>query len=367
MCVTHFFQTNSITPEWNPNLLPNHLLGNDSDINGQSSIFAGGRRKGTTNRKSGGGNEGTSSFWYLIGPASDFPSAWACCTCQSNTAKSTVKTLWALTWTSLGPVSEPVHCLTEGAGNKGEVLTDLWLSLTSGSEVGGNLPGKFLGAVQLISETKEVQFGMSFFLKPNALGERTIFSLSQSILPLTSCHGHTSNPTKHIPKHSPIFSPLGRSSQFFSLTLLACYSPRKILGKQTMHSFLMKWDNTGSSEISAECPSCVGHSAQAESVLHWLLTLLLADLGLIPGRCSWVCLFFKCLNAYSHNVHKSVMLEKIYPLITQHSQPPSLGSRPSLFKRREKLLWKLPQIFFFSFLQWNIFVSMHKPQERSSV
>lgn len=40
------------------------------------------------------------------------------------------------------------------------------------------------------------------------------------------------------------------------------------------------------------------------------------------------------------------MLEKIYPLIIQHRQPPSLGSFPSLFKRRKKLLRKLPQHFF---------------------
>lgn len=91
MWAAHFFQTNSITPEWNPNLLPKHLLGNDSDINGQSPIFTGGRRKGTTKRKSGGGNEVTRSSWELVGPVSDFPSAWTCCTCQSNTAKSTVK------------------------------------------------------------------------------------------------------------------------------------------------------------------------------------------------------------------------------------------------------------------------------------
>lgn len=91
MCVAHFFQSNSITPKWIPNLLPNNFLGNDSDIDGRSPIFAGGRRKGTTNRKSGGGNEVMGNFWGLVGPVSDFPSACACCTWRSNSTKSTDK------------------------------------------------------------------------------------------------------------------------------------------------------------------------------------------------------------------------------------------------------------------------------------
>lgn len=45
------------------------------------------------------------------------------------------------------------------------------------------------------------------------------------------------------------------------------------------------------------------------------------------------------------------MLTKIYPLIIQHSQPPSLGLFPSLLKRRKNLLRKLPQrVFCFFFL-----------------
>lgn len=188
------------------------------------------------------------------------------------------------------------------------------------------------------------------------IGERTIFLLSQSILPLTPCPCHASNTAEHIPKYSPIFSPLGRSSQYFSLILLACNSPGKILGKHKQCTDFWWGEITlVPGRFQQNAPAVFDISeAQAESVLHWLLMLLLAHLGLIPHRCPWICLCyeaqsFNCLNAYLHNVHKSVMLKKIYPLINQHSQPPSLGSCPSLFKRRKKLLWKLPQIFFFSF------------------
>lgn len=161
---------------------------------------------------------------------------------------------------------------------------------------------------------------------------------------------------KHIPTRSPTFSPLGRSSQVFSSTLLACYSPGKSLGKHKWCPAVW-WGaiTLVPGRFQQNAPAVFGlGKAQAESVLHWLLTLLLDDLGLIPRRCPWICLCceaqsFNCLNAYLHNVHKSVLLKKIYPLIIQHSQPPSSGSCPSLFKRRKKLLWKLPQHFFFLF------------------
>lgn len=73
----------------------------------------------------------------------------------------------AVIWTSLGPVSEPIHSFTErkDKNSRGEMEEEIgarvryWLIRKDilflwpghSSEVGGSLPGKFLGAAQLIS------------------------------------------------------------------------------------------------------------------------------------------------------------------------------------------------------------------------
>lgn len=161
---------------------------------------------------------------------------------------------------------------------------------------------------------------------------------------------------KHCWTRSQIFSHLLSSWEkfpIFQLNLAGLQFPWKNLGKtQAMHKFLMRWDNIRSRETSAKCPSCVWHqwspgrkgsaltsnapfgsSRPYPTQMSMNLPMLWSTILQLPK-----CIFTQC--------SKSVMLKKIYPLINQHSQPPSLGSCPSLFKRRKKLLWKLPQFFF---------------------
>lgn len=181
------------------------------------------------------------------------------------------------------------------------------------------------------------------------LGERTIFSFLHSILPLAPCHCHTSNTIiKHIPKHFPDSSPHGRSSQLFSSTLLFSYSPGTSLGKQTPRTAFWWGEITlvpGRFQQNATAVFDIG-KARAESISLWILALVLAELGLILKQPSMYLTMLWGTILQLPNVHQSVMLKNIYPLLIQHSQPPSLGSCPSLFKRRKKLLWKLPQHFF---------------------
>lgn len=236
-----------------------------------------------------------------------------------------------------------------------EVLTDLWFSLTSGSEVGGSLPGKFLGTAQLISETKEVQFGISFFF----LSQMCLVKGPSFPFPRASClwlhvTARLQTPPNTFPNILPSSLLLGEVPNISAQSCwLAGHSPGKSLGKHKRCTAFWWGEITsvpGRFQQNAPAVFDTGE-AQAESVLHWLLTLLLADLGLIPCSCPLICLCyeaqpFNCLNAYLYNVHKSVMLKKIYPLIIQHSQPPSLGSCPSLSKRRKNYYENYHSFFF---------------------
>lgn len=72
------------------------------------------------------------------------------------------------------------------------------------------------------------------------------------------------------------------------LNLAVFLFPWKELGKaETMHSLLMRWDNFGSREISQSATAMfdIGKT-RAESVVHWLLTLILAEIGPIPKQLS---------------------------------------------------------------------------------
>lgn len=83
-------------------------------------------------------------------------------------------------------------------------------------------------------------------------------------------------------------SPLGRSSQLFSLTLLFSYSPGKSLGKQKPRTAFWWGEITlvpGRFQQNAAAVFDIG-KAWAESVLHRLLTLILAELGLILKQLS---------------------------------------------------------------------------------
>lgn len=116
-----------------------------------------------TNRKKQRENEAMGIFWKLAGQISDFQSVCECCTYHSNAVKCPFS--YHLNWSgsSLRANSLPNRKKRQkkpqgdGGGNKSEseVLTDkerYSLSLTwPCSEVGGSLPGEFLGAAQLIS------------------------------------------------------------------------------------------------------------------------------------------------------------------------------------------------------------------------
>lgn len=125
-------------------------------------------------------------------------------------------------------------------------------------------------------------------IKPNVFGERTLSHLSQSILPMAPCHCHTPNTIEHIPKYSPISCPPGRSSQLFSSTLVFSCSPGKSAGKQKPCTAFWWGEITwvpGRFQQNAAAVFDIG-KALAESILHWLLTLVLAEPGFILKQLS---------------------------------------------------------------------------------
>lgn len=74
---------------------------------------------------------------------------------------------------------------------------------------------------------------------------------------------HTTATLQTLPNTFPNILPpsllLGEVRNFSAQPCWLAISLEKSWKTQTMHSFLMRWDNIGSREISAKCSSCVWH------------------------------------------------------------------------------------------------------------
>lgn len=117
-----------------------------------------------------------------------------------------VNTLSVVIWTGLGPVSEPILSLIErkDKNSHGEMEEEIgvrvryWLIRKDihflwpghGSEEVGGFQGNSWELPSSFLRPKRSSWESACF-KPNVLGERTIFSLLQSILSLALCHCHT--------------------------------------------------------------------------------------------------------------------------------------------------------------------------------
>lgn len=250
-----------------------------------------GKKKKDSKQEKQGGNKAVGSSWKPVGQVSDFHCASDCCTCPSITVKCSLSCHWNHSGSSPRVNSLPKRKDKNSPGETEKEVgawVSCWLirkdihSLWPGcsSEVGGSLPGKW--AAQLISETKEVEFGIGF-----AWWKGHLFTLAEHP-DLALCHCHTSNTIKLILKHFSISSPLGKSSQLFSSTLLFSYPPGKSLGKQKPCTAFWWGEITsvpGRFQQNATAVLDIG-KARAESFLHWIPAHVLAEMSLILKQLS---------------------------------------------------------------------------------